>query len=934
MADVSNPINLLDQTFQLNAGEKLAYKNNSFYIVKKNATLEKDLTTSLKVITSKVNELVKRKNLETEQVLNLKLNCLTINNINGRVNAAITKKTLLNILDKILFIITFGLFRLKFNNMKTAELDRELDHMSSTVRPPDQKLTVKLINFLFKDLDRVLKLHMLMPAIARTNHKLSYDENEEKYLILNHYLRHKPSESVLKICGQDKFFETISYVAKAPKLAPKCDALSNVFFQDLSSFEFKKLDQSKKDLIMELAPNFSKHFLQNFNKLFKQPECFIAFLEHTIKRSNKLECIQNAMSAALSQFDKLTPSRKSYLFSQVNQLLSTMEVDVDISKISPSARLEIFKYINHSKNPNDKVSRFSYELFHSCIANFHINYMLLSKEEKILFFPLLQLHDAGYIELSKNSVMLFDLMEYLGNEGMAHHHDIAAIRRHVNQNNLSDKEKCIYLKFLGAFDLISKLSKTTIQAYEDFLAKNVKLIEPLSSAAYQICLCMEKINRSSTTLKAIYEKINLEFLDENQIAAFIKTKHFLKDPHEFLKKINFSKVNEAKFKAIIQAKDFDKKDDIYLAKATPEQLDIYYAPKEKKFVVNKKYPKVEVKDELKIPPLPKGVKPPDIGELLTLFDAINFTNSKGANYSNSKFFDDNGKEVASDSIRLGIQKFINFINARQFYTGVPPQYINNDRTKPNPDFIQFFDNVKLTLQHIVLELRKLPPNQRIFAFEALGTGGSYCGMRHKQESRKVYGFLTGFEIDVDENLPVEDMIYVSLKSLRLRILTQLAQRICSDVHFLNATLKYVGPSLELDYDKAIDIHEPPEWAVANRKKIVKEFLKWFYEGRDFAVVNPNQWFWQSGKTVREPGYTVTAQLNLLDKILNNPLKTKKQDYRDKIIDALKAERKKAGLDDDASDYIIFGDLDFEGGKGFKINRQGLIFLMKSFNRIS
>lgn len=461
-------------------------------------------------------------------------------------------------------------------------------------------------------------------------------------------------------------------------------------------------------------------------------------------------------------------------------------------------------------------------------------------------------------------------------------------------------------------------------------------------------------------LEKLLPKINFSVLSRNQFDKVLSLPSFAQKAAKFLFKINFATLSRAQFDKIIKMPCLAVKNgvppaeaDIYLATANDEQLELYYGPLErKKYVVNMDHikKKVDCPQSLAIPPLPivtnddppKPIEPPSIEELLTMFDEINFTKKDEPGYYDRKIEDDTG-EIAPSEVKKNLQVFIDKILARRPYTASPEEFLRKsndnsvlDTTRPNPLFKQFFDEMTLALQHIILALRPKTPDERTAVLIQLGVGGRRCAMRHKRDTFQMLTYLNGTPFDVDENMSVEDMLFTALVRFRKGLLIDAAHKLYDrhsngDVHWENSIVMHAGPGFGVKEQNTYnDTYDPfglstgsaKEESEKRRKEMINSVM---------GEVNPKY---------KDP----TKLLNLMDRLLNDPKRTQKPDFREIQLMGVIKQKKPPGMEEyDAVEKFTVSHENYvqpnlyprPGSKrkevnGFKISREGLIHLAKSF----
>lgn len=906
---VTRPLDILNQTIDLRPKERLGYDQTAkvFVIVRSGVRPSKHINSSLQAISKKIQAMIAQKGLQPEQILNFKLNLSIINTFYHRYNATLARNCFLNFLDKLILIITFGQTRLKFSAISHSQLDNEAKLLISS-SSLDYDLTRRLIKYFASDLQRVSFLPDIVPAILETHYKLNDDETAQLVSIADSFAKFLKQNPNRISDVSRKIFAMMFAFAIHPSYAAAAASIADFAFQCVAKFNFQPnfqyMDECGKEMLLDLAVIISKRDAGKIHEVFKSPSNLIMALEYTQNLPNRKELALAMIAPALNQFDSLSIAEKSFLVSYINiQLKSPSNFQLNLTILTAKARASLLAYLTASKDNRVRVSPLSRAMYQACTANCDS----LEQAERPHYFALLHLYDATFQALAKSKSLLMDLIKTLTTNGNPHKYDVKRINSYVHEPDLNDDERAVHLKFLAAFDLFSSLSPFRAEHYVVFLAEHPNRIPELTIPAVQLCIKLYD-GKAALTLPvrdkiiAIGKQIDINALNLEQLKMFIASSWFNTCTKEQLLKVDFSKISDDKFKLLSNLPCFKDKADIYLTHASDAHLTAYYGASEKSICLNQSHIFAPCSfKEGSIKPLPAGVHPPDLDELATLFDSINFTDRRKSDYCDSPLVDDYNQVVTPWHVRSGLTTLINRIKSRQHYTAVPKPTLSSG--SPNPEFIAFFNTITLALQHIILELRRASPAERSLVLVILGIGGHHCGMRHREDAYQMYSLLTLEALGIDEKASAVDIILSLLMQLRLRLIVDEGENFNSDVHHVYAAKKYIGPVLGIkDVANQDDPYEPLEWQPRHRKNTVDKLL------RKISIK-----------------YVPTTIINALNKFINNKVRTQKLDFRNKFIDAISCKLKTG--DPDLGDLIVYGDPDYPG---FRITRSGLIFLLKSY----
>jgi len=144
------------------------------------------------------------------------------------------------------------------------------------------------------------------------------------------------------------------------------------------------------------------------------------------------------------------------------------------------------------------------------------------------------------------------------------------------------------------------------------------------------------------------------------------------------------------------------------------------------------------------------IKEISLDHLLTLFDAINFSNPELPFYVNTQYLNIDGNKKDIQDLRKGIEKLLNYIDGRTIYQGVP-----HDSKNPKDEEIR--ENWYLRLEGQLQEIIKLfeeEENKPLISNELirLGMAGENCGTRWVNECADII-------LSLKSNIPEVDNIY-------------------------------------------------------------------------------------------------------------------------------------------------------------------------------
>lgn len=215
--------------------------------------------------------------------------------------------------------------------------------------------------------------------------------------------------------------------------------------------------------------------------------------------------------------------------------------------------------------------------------------------------------------------------------------------------------------------------------------------------------------------------------------------------------------------------------------------------------------KAELEKEVSIPPAPPLI---ELGELVELFDKINFTDPEAPLYRNPEELTDDGYPTTPEDLRRSLELFIRRIREKEPFIGTPPE------GKP-VQLEQFYENLKKPVLHIISEASDMDSDDKITAILDLAEAGGHCGTRYSGQAHSTYHNLKG-SIKI-ESFP--EKMQKKLLNMKTGIVERLARRMdasrrvrISDnpepIHAYNDYIKLLGKTLELPVPSEINFDDP------------------------------------------------------------------------------------------------------------------------------
>lgn len=915
-------IDLTQEMWKANPKERLAVNTSTmqFALVGRTVKPPSGFTTSLKAITQRVNEMVRYKPISCSQALTLATNAQTLNRLFSKHNTKINGSCFLNCLDVIVWIVTFGFVTLRAAMINIDAL-KSRTPIFQDVKVP-QSVHSELLHWFDYDHDRIA----LFPNLVRkrlltldpAEHKLKSIAEKERYLeILNAYIKKYPADKLEDIyIPTTRLLVLLRFLEKNPTFATSIPEASALLLSFVKNVDAAALTAKQKSRLLGWLESLRKREATELTSLQFSSEALVALLECGFSRIGKPELLESLLLQLLGRFSSLSTPMKQRCEELVQQAQQhNTPVNISLEQLDRGERKELLKYLAlNSQDENIALSALSQKLYECCF----IQYSMLDADEKSSFFSLMAVHDEALSPLATSREMLFDFMASANANNMALS-DVQKGKLLTNAKALSswtDPEKSSVLKFILKENLFNQLSRERIIELLPLLAAQKDLVTEHQNVVFAMCQSLGSPLPASLSkiISEIYTHINAAALPLNIFREFIQSAIVQADPETYFMAIKLSKLSEDKFTQLTRLDAFQKNADAYLYSANDEQIDAYWEPFERNLQVDRRHIQTAAAEAVALPPLPAGASP-QYDDLTKWFDEINFTVPGRADYYDPRTIKDDYDQPADPAwVRRGLVNFINVIKNRLVYVGAPPFSLPDGR--PNPEFPVFYDKLQLCVKHVILELAKLSKEERAAYLVTLGIGGHQCAMRFKRDSMAIFSSLSGIGC---ENDSIRDTILKALVQLRHHILHKFATMTNSDVHYVNAVMRTVGPLVgagEEDSEND-DVYVPWELDPRNRRRgdTIKAIVEEFYKGKRVG-----------GKVI--PGYVPTQMLSAVARCLNNPKNTAHQDYRDKISEELKS---RAARDIDASEFL--SQMLVWDEHGYRIKRQGLTFMLQALKAI-
>lgn len=726
--------NLLNTRFQLDlaAGDWLAYNttNRQIFVKKAGVLLDPNCTDHLSYIDREARRVLNSVSLNTlqpTQLLNLTHNVEAINRDYTNYNSKnIENNFILNLLDKILYVVTLGFFRLQCTLLDTDALVRLASEITDpeTDRPAPywaalvEYLSEYPIDSAISERSELLYYNCLKGA---ANHLCELTDSQKKVVLrlantMNYWSNNlnvtiHALNFLLKECkdlhlNRIKDFFIDYLFDDSTHYNPDNPDLENI--KEPFIYLFSQLAFEERDLFRDKGvPTFAEEMLRNFaSKPDHFPKDYLEILGLV------LSCLEVA---------PVSSSSKERIQKILHEMLNN-GYEIDLNVIDPKFRLRFLTTVAESwlQTP------IGYHVFKMCCAN----YDKLSKEEKEPFFKMLIEYDAGltaprpmiielaaYLAAQKpfNAILAQQVILKINSYSALTEKEIPAVLALANCLNFSAAYVSHELtKHLGrhTFKLIEYLEKE--HPYKSMVPESV--VPYYNNIALQLCFwgagCVKQ-EQDQAALCTILQNVNISKADPKIFEIITKGDHPL-------------------------SKLFSKDPERYLSMADEGQLELYYERLEKALAVDERHLNMVVGTAQEIPELPPGTVV-DLRELVGMFDQINFTDPARPGYVNPATLVEEQTLYTPAELRTAIKRIVDDIEANRV-TFVPTE----ERQKA-----KFYRDLRLYLQHSILKLRTRRPEDRPgflirLAFAGLACGGRYFGM-----AQDLYYQVTGTRQVID-----------------------------------------------------------------------------------------------------------------------------------------------------------------------------------------
>jgi hypothetical protein len=790
MAINSQDNNMLNEVIRLGPDQHLCFNNLShrFETIKKTEKNPLNVTSNLRELDSTIRKIyheVDFYSLNPNQILNFMTNLGRVNQIYDNYNARLSQHCFLNFLDKLILIVTFGLKRLKYQYISINDLEEQAGFFQLSI----DRIFFNLVDHFSNNKEQIKKFQFLAKKLLKTpfGYKQFGDTEKKQFLFIANNIDRGLSKIVATWKDSPRMvIELNQHILTNPThVTPQLQKHLQGIYSEIDIGTLR-IDQREKviqiaDQIKEggqTSPHFTKEssILSMLSHLASHPK--------TMREKLKLTTI--LFTSGLKLFEKMSAVTQKSFISSIESLITEGFI-IPWDKFTSNHRSIFLKFFVEIHKKTKTISVLGNALFQECLKN----YDTLTPEEKSSTLYLLLWLDVS-LNVTRN--ILFDLVDYLAPNKFLNHQyqlEVNKIFEHVRKiTDLTDAERNSLIALINGIDFMvfqnnGKLLQTSLG-----LKNTMDLIERLdnlprlateySIAAVQLCYL-------AATQKMAKEKIEvientLEKLNVSRIGG---------DSKESSQK---QSLHSEYFKALTSEKSalypiFKNDPDRYLAKANEAQLEIYYEPLEKHLRVNLQHLRIGVSQEVKlVPPLPEGVVV-NIDELITLFYKLNFNNPQKPNYIHPNTLLDDGRQVTSEELLTGLNRFINGIKARKV------SYMPNPDTDPE-GFERYWTNIDRSVQHSILKLRNRPIDKCSGPLIWLGGAGLHCGGKLITVSYDLYCQLTDTEYVLAEDTPTGGIIKM-LKPRLHSILKNRINLITDEVHSIAAAMKDVGKRLNL-----------------------------------------------------------------------------------------------------------------------------------------
>lgn len=209
----------------------------------------------------------------------------------------------------------------------------------------------------------------------------------------------------------------------------------------------------------------------------------------------------------------------------------------------------------------------------------------------------------------------------------------------------------------------------------------------------------------------------------------------------------------------------------------------------------------------------------DIGELLNMYDEIDFEENEKVNAD--------GHKVSGNDLKKSLKTFVSNIKGQVAFLGTPPV------EKPK-QLKAFYDQLENVVRHITHKLQGMPNAERRTYLIDLAVAGLRCGGRYVSETQTLYQLLSEDGANAVEAQAMDMQIYKKLHDHRQEIIN-LFMQLKYGGHAINAHtyttfMKRVGNELGLVGSALSNYNDPFEDESINKKDVLKAFFKRYNNG--------------------------------------------------------------------------------------------------------
>lgn len=237
--------------------------------------------------------------------------------------------------------------------------------------------------------------------------------------------------------------------------------------------------------------------------------------------------------------------------------------------------------------------------------------------------------------------------------------------------------------------------------------------------------------------------------------------------------------------------------------STPEFLDCYAGGEIDVHHIRTKSSAIDVSQ------VPEKIQ---VGDLLQIFDAINFTDPGKPGYMKETSRQEYSTVFTVENLRKSLETFVHQTTQRVAFLGTPPAY---DTPRLMAFYQQIEDAVRFSIHQmnerirvfketngegpytgeILRQYNNLLEDQARIAID-MAIAGKHCGSRYMGEAMNVYGNVKGEGTELGKSL--EDTLIELLAKKRYQIaLGQIEEHIGTDTHHFNDYMSAMGRSLGL-----------------------------------------------------------------------------------------------------------------------------------------